>query len=43
MDRERVTTKGELLSDLFLKDKRAFRIIDVLKGSTVYPIKFYVE
>jgi Flp pilus assembly protein CpaB len=43
MDRERITTRGELLSDLFLKDKRAFRIIEVLKGSTTHPIKFYVD
>jgi Flp pilus assembly protein CpaB len=40
-DRERVNSRGELFSDLVTKDKKAYRIVEILKGSAKYPVKFY--
>lgn len=42
-DHEQVTTRGELFSDQVLTDKRAFRVIDTIKGTKTYPRKYYDE
>ncbi len=40
-DHEHVNTGGELFSDQVLTDKRAFKVIETLKGTRIYPRKFY--
>ncbi len=40
-DREKIATRGELFSDQIIKDKRAYRVIDTIKGTKVHPRKFY--
>ncbi len=40
-DHEHIHTDGELFSDQVLTDKRAFKVIETLKGTRIYPRKFY--
>lgn len=40
-DRETVVTRGELFSDQILKEKKAFRVVETIKGTKVIPGKFY--
>ncbi len=42
-DTEKVSTGGEILEDMLLKDKRAFRVIQVMRGARIYPMKFYLD
>ncbi|MBI9092428.1 MAG: hypothetical protein JEZ12_24695 [Desulfobacterium sp.] len=40
-DRGHVNSRGELFTDLVIKEKRTFRMIEILKGTSKYPVKFY--
>ncbi|MCD4719818.1 MAG: Flp pilus assembly protein CpaB [Desulfobacula sp.] len=40
-DNKKVATSGEIFSDLVLKDKKSYRIINIVKGTKAYPRKFY--
>lgn len=43
MDRKKVPTSGTFLRDLLLKDKKAYRIISIMRGSNTQQKKFYVN
>jgi len=40
-DTGKVDTQGEFLEDILLKDKRKYRVIEVIKGSKKMPLKYY--
>jgi Flp pilus assembly protein CpaB len=40
-DRQKVATQGELFQDLIFKEKKAYRPIDTVRGTKVFPGKFY--
>ena len=42
-DQTRVATSGEILEDLLLKDRKPYKLIQVLKGTKAREEKFYVR
>ena len=42
-DRQRIDSRGELFTDLVIKEKRSFRMVEILKGTSKYPVKFYED
>lgn len=42
-DERQVATRGEIFEDQVVKDKRAFKEIQTIKGTDVYPQKFYED
>ncbi|WDP90903.1 MAG: Flp pilus assembly protein CpaB [Desulfobacter sp.] len=42
-DRRRIHSRGELFTDLVIKDKRPYKMVEILKGTAKYPVKFYED